>query len=64
MGDSKPDWWIVSEIAKRMGAPGFDCEDPSEIMGEIARLTPSVRQITKNSKSAANAHHHARSRLG
>ena len=41
VGDSKPDWWIACEIAKRMGAKGFDFTDPREIMGEIASLTPS-----------------------
>ena len=24
VGESKPDWWIIAEIAKRMGTPGFD----------------------------------------
>jgi len=41
VGDSKPDWWIVCEIAKRMGAKGFDFTEPSEIMAEIASVTPS-----------------------
>jgi formate dehydrogenase alpha subunit len=45
IGESKPDWWIVSEIAKRMGAKGFDYDGPSEIMDEIARLTPSYGGI-------------------
>lgn len=40
-GEAKPDWWITSEIAKRMGAKGFDYSHPSEILEEIARLTPS-----------------------
>ena len=40
VGDSKPDWWITCEIARRMGAKGFDFTDPSEIMDEIAKLTP------------------------
>ena len=45
VGESRPDWWIVSEIAKRMGAEGFDYEGPSEIMDEIARLTPNYGGI-------------------
>jgi formate dehydrogenase alpha subunit len=45
VGESKPDWWIVSEIAKRMGAKGFEYGDPSEIMDEVARLTPSYGGI-------------------
>ena len=45
IGESKPDWWIVCEIAKRMDAKGFDYDNPSEIMDEIARLTPSYGGI-------------------
>jgi len=39
-GDSKPDWWITCQIARAMGASGFDFEDPSEIMDELASVTP------------------------
>lgn len=45
VGNSKPDWWIICEIAKRMGAYGFDFSHPSEVMDEIARLTPSYGGI-------------------
>ncbi|OPZ82652.1 MAG: putative formate dehydrogenase [bacterium ADurb.Bin429] len=40
VGDAKPDWWITCEIAKRMGAQGFDYADAGEILDEIAALTP------------------------
>jgi len=46
IGDSKPDWWITCQIAKRMGGNGFDYVDPSEIMREISRLTPSYGGIS------------------
>jgi len=36
-GDSKPDWWLFSEIAKRMGEEGFEYKEPSEIFMEIQR---------------------------
>lgn len=39
-GDSRPDWWITSQIAQKMGEPGFDFSQPSEIMEEIAALAP------------------------
>ena len=45
VGDSKPDWWIICQIARRIGAKGFDFENPSRIMEEIARLTPSYGGI-------------------
>jgi len=46
VGDSKPDWWITCQIARRMGAQGFDFAHPSEIMDEIARLSPSYGGIS------------------
>ena len=46
VGGSKPDWWILCRLAKRMGAKGFDFDHPSEILEEIARLTPGYRGIT------------------
>ncbi len=40
VGDSKPDWQIICEIAQSMGY-NMSYESPAEIMEEIARLTPS-----------------------
>ncbi len=39
-GEAKDDWWIAAEIARRLGAKGFDYNSSSEIMDEIASLTP------------------------
>ncbi len=39
-GESKPDWWIVSEIAKRLGTPGFEYDSAKEIFNEICELSP------------------------
>jgi len=39
-GESKSDWWITSQIAQKMGEPGFDFSEPSEIMDEIASVSP------------------------
>jgi predicted molibdopterin-dependent oxidoreductase YjgC len=46
VGSSRPDWWITCQIAQRMGAKGFGFEYPSQILAEIARLTPSYGGIT------------------
>ena len=46
IGDAKPDWWITCQIAQRMGGKGFDFAHPSQIMEEIAYLTPSYGGIT------------------
>jgi len=39
VGDSKADWRIICEISRRMGYP-MNYSSPSEIMDEIASLTP------------------------
>ncbi len=40
LGEAKPDWWITCQIAKRMGAAGFEFSHPSQIQDEITPLTP------------------------
>ena len=45
IGDSKPDWWIASQIAKRMNSKGFDFNSAEEIMNEISEITPSYAGI-------------------
>jgi len=39
LGQAKPDWWILSQVAKRMGLAGFDYSHPSEIFNEHIALT-------------------------
>jgi len=46
IGESRPDWWITCEIAKRLGGKGFDFAHPREIFEEIASLTPSYEGIS------------------
>jgi assimilatory nitrate reductase catalytic subunit len=38
-GESRPDWWIVSQVARRMGFPGFDYSGPHQIFSEYAALS-------------------------
>ena len=45
IGDSRDDCWIIGEIARRMGAKGFEYTGADKIMEEIARLTPSYAGI-------------------
>jgi len=47
-GEAKDDWWIACEIAKRLGAKGFDFESSEDIMDEINRVTPSYAGIKYN----------------
>jgi len=45
LGESRPDWLIIRDIANRLGA-GWKYEHPSEIYGEIAPLTPLMAGVT------------------
>jgi len=45
-GDSKPDWWITTQIAKAMGEDGFEYQSPEEIMDEINQVSPIYGGIT------------------
>ena len=40
VGEARPDWEILCEIAGRCGYNGMDYSHPSQIMDEIAQLTP------------------------
>ncbi|MCK4221924.1 MAG: molybdopterin-dependent oxidoreductase, partial [Dehalococcoidia bacterium] len=46
IGNSKPDWWIICQIAKRLGATGFDYSHAFDIAEEIRSLTPSYGGIS------------------
>jgi len=45
VGNSRPDWLITCQIARGMGARGFDFDHPSRITEEIASVTPSYGGI-------------------
>jgi formate dehydrogenase alpha subunit len=45
IGESKPDWWIISQLARRLGRP-MKAERPREVMDEIAGLVPLYRGIS------------------
>ncbi|MFC4769764.1 formate dehydrogenase subunit alpha [Effusibacillus consociatus] len=45
LGESKPDWWIIQQIANRLGA-NWNYKHPSEIMDEIASLCPIFEGVS------------------
>ncbi len=44
-GDSKPDWWIITQVAKHLGAD-WTYTKPQEILEEMASLTPLFAGIS------------------
>ncbi len=45
-GECRLDWKILSEIATKLGAKGFDYKNSEDIFNEIRLTTPSYRGIT------------------
>ena len=39
-GQSRPDWWIVSQIAKRLGFDGFDFQSAKDVFNELCNVSP------------------------
>jgi formate dehydrogenase alpha subunit len=56
IGDSRADWWITCQLAKRMGSKGFDFAHPSQIMDEIASLTPSYGGVSYERLEGSGLH--------
>ncbi len=53
-GEAKPDWWIISQLAKKMGFEGFDWENSNEVAEEAARFTRGSRKDFNMVKVAAH----------
>lgn len=45
VGDSKPDWWILSQLSGKLGYT-MEYSHPSEIMDEIARVSSIYRGVS------------------
>jgi assimilatory nitrate reductase catalytic subunit len=47
-GDARPDWWIISEVASRMGYDAFAYSEPAEIFAEHAALSAFENEGTRD----------------
>ncbi|WP_426417631.1 molybdopterin-dependent oxidoreductase [Aestuariirhabdus sp. LZHN29] len=43
-GQAKPDWWIISKLAKRMGFDGFDWSNANDVAEEASRFSRNNRK--------------------
>jgi predicted molibdopterin-dependent oxidoreductase YjgC len=39
-GEARPEWWIIAEIAKRMGSDQFHYESAKDVFNELCSLSP------------------------
>jgi arsenite oxidase large subunit len=53
-GEAKPDWWIIAELAKRMGFDGFDWKNSNDVAEESARFSRGSRKDFNMIKVAAH----------
>ena len=53
-GDAKEDWWITTELAKRLGL-SWTYTHPSQVFAEMARSMKSLNNITWDRLEAQNA---------
>src|SRR4030095_11345024 len=44
-GETRQDWWIIQEIARRMGL-NWNYSHPREVFAELAKIMPWMKDIT------------------
>lgn len=44
-GEAKPDWWIISQIAQRMGLQGFEFNSAKEVFNELCALSTTYQGV-------------------
>ncbi len=44
-GEAKPDWWILSEISKRLGSDQFEYESAADVFNELCSLSPTYNGL-------------------
>ncbi len=46
LGEAKPDWWIISQLAQSMGYEGFVYKRPSQILKEMRKNVPGFAAVS------------------
>ena len=44
-GEAKPDWWIVSRLAQRVGFEGFEFESAKDVFNELCELSATYHGL-------------------
>ncbi len=45
LGESKPDWWIFTQLAKKMGKKGFDYKKSRDVLKELKKTVPGLAKV-------------------
>ncbi len=46
LGESRPEGWVLCQLAQRMGVAGFGYETPAQVMDEIAQVVPAYGGVS------------------
>lgn len=46
LGESKPDWWILTQLAKKLGKKGFDYKKSSDVLNELKKTVPGFAKVS------------------
>jgi len=46
LGEAKPDWWIISQLARKMGNKGFNYKNSSGVVKEMGKAIPGFSNIS------------------
>ncbi len=55
-GDARPDWWIIAQLAKKMGFDGFDWKNSNDVAEESSRFSRGGRKAFHMVKVYAHKH--------
>jgi predicted molibdopterin-dependent oxidoreductase YjgC len=44
-GEARPDWWIIAQIAKRLGVKGFDWGSAKEVFNELCEVSATYHGV-------------------
>ncbi len=47
LGESKPNWWVTRELAKRLNLPEEVWADPMEVLGQVLRKSSMVSDLNE-----------------
>ena len=46
LGEARPDWWIITHLAQKMGKKNFAYKKSSQILKEISRVVPGLAKTS------------------
>jgi predicted molibdopterin-dependent oxidoreductase YjgC len=49
LGESKPDWWILSQLAKKLRKKDFDYKKSQDILKQLKKTVPAFAKISPTS---------------